>query len=73
MDGDQLVNLGVCVVPEQLYNVGQVCAMLQVARSTIWKWIAERRFPAPVRVGPQARRWRASDLTHFLEGVGQRR
>lgn len=33
-----------------------------VSRKTIWRWAAEGRLPAPVRIGPATTRWRKSDI-----------
>ncbi|TQE90693.1 MAG: AlpA family phage regulatory protein [Spiribacter salinus] len=33
-----------------------------IHRVTVWKWVKEGRFPAPVRLAPSTTRWRASDV-----------
>ena len=38
-----------------------------LARSTLYRYIQEGRFPRPVRVGATAVRWRESDLMRWLE------
>ena len=35
---------------------------LKVAHSTLWRWVAEGRFPAPVKLGPRVTAWRRSDI-----------
>jgi predicted DNA-binding transcriptional regulator AlpA len=42
----------------------QACAALQIGRSTLWRWAAERRLQ-PVRLGRMTR-WRISDLRRLL-------
>lgn len=51
------------VSPENLFlNVEQVAARYGVSKDSIWRWKREGRFPAAVVVGPNATRWRLSDL-----------
>ncbi|WP_183383559.1 helix-turn-helix domain-containing protein [Halomonas stenophila] len=40
----------------------QACSRYGVSRSTWWRWLAERRIPQPVKIGPRATRWRMADL-----------
>ena len=39
-----------------------------LGRSTIYRLIAENKFPGPVRVGDRAVAWRQSDLDRWSEG-----
>ncbi len=36
-----------------------------ISNSTLYKWIAEGRFPAPVKIGPRAVRWTSASLRAF--------
>jgi prophage regulatory protein len=38
-----------------------------LGRSTIYRWIADGSFPAPVRLGPRAVAWRWSDLDRWTQ------
>ena len=38
-----------------------------MSRSSIYRLMQDGEFPRPVKVGPAAVRWRASDLTAWLE------
>lgn len=38
-----------------------------LARSTIYRLIAEKRFPGPVRLGERAVAWRRADLARWSE------
>jgi prophage regulatory protein len=38
-----------------------------LGRSTIYRWIADGSFPAPVRLGPRAVAWRWSDLERWMQ------
>jgi len=44
-----------------------VIRLTGLGRSTIYRLIAERRFPCPVRLGPRAVAWRRSDLDRWSE------
>ena len=36
-----------------------------IARQSIWRWVADKRFPAPVRLTPGCSRWRLDDVTSW--------
>jgi prophage regulatory protein len=44
-----------------------VMRMTGLARSTIYRLIAEKEFPSPVRLGPRAVAWRRSELEQWSE------
>jgi prophage regulatory protein len=44
-----------------------VVRMTGLARSTIYRLIAEKEFPSPVRIGPRAVAWRRSELEQWSE------
>lgn len=45
---------------------------LKIGRSTIWRWVAEGRLPAPIRIG-RVTAWRRSDIAALIERLaGQR-
>ena len=45
----------------------EVEKVLGISRSSIYRLMQEGRFPRPVRIGPAAVRWRASDITAWVE------
>ena len=45
-----------------LLRLTEVCELLGVSRSTVYKWLAEGSFPVPVRLTGKSIRWRRSDL-----------
>lgn len=45
-----------------------VVRMTGLGRSTIYRLIAENKFPGPVRVGDRAVAWRQVDLDKWSEG-----
>jgi len=59
---------------DTLLTVGQVCAWLQIARSTLHKLSTEGELPTPLKVGRTVR-YRASDIRAHLDqkaGAGAR-
>jgi prophage regulatory protein len=44
-----------------------VMRMTGLGRSTIYRLIANRKFPSPVRLGPRAVAWRRTDLDQWSE------
>lgn len=44
-----------------------VYGIIPVARSTWWKGVAEGRFPAPVKLGPNTTAWRVSDIRALID------
>ena len=47
-------------MPIVVYRIG-------LCRSTIYKLIAEEKFPRPVRVGDRAVAWRRADIDRWIE------
>ena len=48
-----------------LVRLPAVLKLTGLGRSTIYRWVADGSFPAPVRLGPRAVAWRWSDLEHW--------
>jgi len=41
---------------------------LKVSRQTIWRWVREGKFPAPVKLGPNCTRWNLSTVRDWESG-----
>ena len=52
---------------DRLMRRREVERIAGLSRSSIYRLMQEGEFPKPVRVGPTAVRWRASDITAWLE------
>ncbi len=52
---------------DRLLRRRQVEEVTGLTRSSIYRLMQTGQFPRPVRVGPAAVRWRASDITAWLE------
>lgn len=55
--------------PQALYRLRKVQEFFPVSKSTIYSWIDQGKFPAPVKLGPSTSCWRGSDLLLVLAGV----
>ena len=51
---------------ERLLPVGDVTRAIGFSRSWIYSRIREGEFPRPVRIGPQAVRWKLSDVQRWI-------
>ena len=51
---------------ERFLRRTEVCEMVGLARSSIYRLISAGSFPRPVQVGPKAVRWRLADIRNFM-------
>ena len=51
---------------QQLLTRPEVESRSRLATSTIYRLMRSGQFPEPIRIGPRAVRWRASDLDAWL-------
>lgn len=47
----------------RLPTVAGVCG---IARSTVWKWCADGRFPKPIKLSPRVSAWHVADVRTWL-------
>lgn len=60
---DGILNSGV-----RLVRLPEVLKMTGLARSTIYKWICEGRFPPPIKIGGgRCSGWRAREVFQWIE------
>ncbi|WP_428422640.1 helix-turn-helix transcriptional regulator [Methylibium sp.] len=45
----------------------QVLAFIPFSRSTLWRQVAAKTFPAPVKLTPGITAWRAEDIRLWIE------
>ena len=55
------------VMQDRLLRRREVEKITGLSRSSIYRLMQEGGFPRPVRVGPSAVRWKASDITAWIE------
>lgn len=49
-----------------ILRIKQVCTITGLSRTTIWRHIREGKFPAPVRLGPNAIGWFSHEIHDYL-------
>ena len=54
------------MIDDRFLTRAEVEQRFSIARSTIYRLMRSGAFPEPIRVGPRAVRWRASDLDAWL-------
>lgn len=52
----------------KLIPINQVCQMVgDKSPATIWRWVKESKFPAPIRTGGNSVAWRSDQLQEWIE------
>jgi prophage regulatory protein len=51
----------------RLLRLSEVCSLIGLSRAAIYQMKTEGRFPAPVKVGVRAVRWRMADIVAWQE------
>lgn len=59
--------------PSRLMKAREVAAWLGVSESAVYKWVAEKNFPQPYKLGDgdakrSASRWSRDEIEQWLEG-----
>ena len=58
---------------EQMLTARDVCDVLHVSRATLYRMLQRNEMPRPVTVSLRAKRWRASEINQFMEGMSYER
>ena len=53
---------------DRLLSVRQVSERCTISARKIWRDVAARLFPQPIKLGPKTTRWWESDIVQFLRG-----
>ncbi len=56
---------------QRLLRLAEVSMMVGLCRSSIYNYVAEGRFPAPVKMGIRSVRWRMSDILAWRASVSE--
>ena len=51
---------------DRLLKIDEVCDWLSMAQPTIWRWVAQGTFPAPLKLG-RSSRWQQSSIKDWLD------
>jgi prophage regulatory protein len=52
---------------ETIIRIKELLIVLAVSRATLWRWIRDGAFPAPLRLGTFARGWKRSDIQAWID------
>nr|WP_320050747.1 AlpA family phage regulatory protein [uncultured Desulfuromonas sp.] len=58
--------------PERLLRLPQVMEIVPLGKSTIWKMVAEQRFPAPLKISRRCTVWKRSSVMAWLEELDKK-
>lgn len=58
--------------PHWWMDVDLLCALLQIGRTTLWRWVRAGTFPPPYRFGPRLIVWSRVEVGDWAEAGGQR-
>jgi prophage regulatory protein len=53
----------------ELLTAKDVCELLKVNASTLWRWVKAGNFPAPMAIGPNCTRWQRREVAGWLNQV----
>ncbi|MBA1181271.1 AlpA family phage regulatory protein [Pseudomonas psychrotolerans] len=56
----------------KLLTANQVIALLGIARCTLWRWVRDERFPAPLNLGPRRIAWREAEVNAWIDALSVR-
>ncbi len=54
------------VLSDHLLTVAEVARIHRVSKRTIWRWVANKRFPEPIRYSKKCVRWKATEIQAYL-------
>ena len=57
--------------PNALLRLADVCRLVGLSRSTIYKRVSDGTFPRPLRVSERSVRWRMQDLQGWTAGLAE--
>ena len=47
----------------------KICELLDIAPSTLWRWVKIGRFPKPYQLGPRATCWDLNEVEALIQGT----
>ena len=54
-------------LPTRLLTAPEVCELLSISAVSLYRWIRLGDFPAAVRLGARAKRWRSDEVQAWIE------
>lgn len=55
---------------KELANDSHGCGLIGVSSQTIWKWVKQKKFPQPIRLGGNVTVWRSSEIQSWMNAQG---
>ncbi|MBS7698689.1 MULTISPECIES: helix-turn-helix domain-containing protein [unclassified Chelatococcus] len=55
------------VTASELIDGAEVCRVLGISRSSLWRLVRDGVFPRPIALSAQTRRWRREDLAKYID------
>ncbi|MBK79596.1 MAG: AlpA family transcriptional regulator [Gammaproteobacteria bacterium] len=52
-----------------MIRISDVCDLVGTSRSTLYRWVGEGTFPAPVRISEKAVRWTLDEIEAWREAL----
>ena len=52
---------------ESFLRLSAVMKITAIARSTIWLWVKEGKFPQPIKLSPRVTVWKESDIQDWMK------
>jgi prophage regulatory protein len=71
LEADDAKRLDPALNAKRLIRLAEVATMLGIGRSTIYKYVTEGTFPAPVKVGERSVRWKLADVLAWRARVSE--
>jgi prophage regulatory protein len=56
---------------QRVLRLSEVITMVGLGRSSIYRYVREGRFPAPIRVGERSVRWKLADVLAWRGHIGE--
>jgi len=51
---------------EQLIRLPRVMELTGIAKSTIWLWVKNKKFPQPIKLSNRVTVWKLSDIQQYI-------
>ena len=71
MSKQAAVQQPIALPAEGFIRVNQLSQILGVAVVTCWRWSAQGRLPAPLKLSDRVTVWRAEDIRAFINAQGK--
>lgn len=60
----------ITITPEGVSREKQVRQIIPISKATLWNWVKDGKFPAPIKLSENITVWRNRDVLAWLEAQG---